>query len=59
MENEQKNILLEKAITFCEHNVHDWLSLSESTQQWYIVQVSKLMLENVDVKTIFFQSQLN
>ncbi len=59
MDDKQNNILTEKARIFCEKNVHDWRSLPESTQQWYIIQVSKLMLENVDVKTIFFQSQLN
>jgi hypothetical protein len=58
MEN-KRNIIIEKAVKFCEDNVHDWFNIPEATQQWYVIQVSQLLLENGEVKKILFLSQLN
>ena len=59
MENEPKNILIEKALIFCEANVHDWQNYDEEMKEWYLKKVARLLMDDPDVLREMFKEQLN
>jgi len=45
MENESKNILIDKARSWCEAYVYDWQTFDEEKRDWYIKKVARLLLD--------------
>ena len=59
MENTAKNILIEKALLFCQQNVHDWDEFDTDKKEWYLKKVSRLLLDDKDILKELFKEQLN
>jgi hypothetical protein len=53
------NILIEKALIFCQKNVYDWEWFDEEKREWYLKKVARLLLEDKNVLDEMFKDQLN
>jgi hypothetical protein len=54
MENESKNILIDKARSWC-----DWQTFDDDKKGWYLKKVARLLLDDKDVLQLMFKDQLN